>query len=109
MIGATRSGSVGVNLSVIQFIHANLPFGGIGASGQGTAHGFAGFAAFSDTRPVLTNLASRPCRCCSHPTELRAARGGGVCAVVAAVRHRTKGAVGMACRDPWTCAARRRC
>jgi aldehyde dehydrogenase (NAD+) len=58
MIGATRSGSVGVNLSVIQFIHANLPFGGIGASGQGTAHGFAGFAAFSHMRPVLTNRLS---------------------------------------------------
>ena len=40
---------------MIQFIHATLPFGGIGASGQGTAHGFAGFAAFSHMRPVLTN------------------------------------------------------
>jgi aldehyde dehydrogenase (NAD+) len=58
VIGATRSGSVGVNLLVIQFIHANLPFGGIGASGQGTAHGFAGFAAFSHMRPVLTNRLS---------------------------------------------------
>ena len=52
---ATISGSVGVNLTVMPFIHANLPFGGVGMSGMGAAHGFAGFAAFSHMRPVLRN------------------------------------------------------
>lgn len=52
---ATTSGSVGVNLTVMPFIHANLPFGGVGTSGIGAAHGWAGFAAFSHLRPVLHN------------------------------------------------------
>ena len=55
VIARTRSGTVGVNLSVVQFAHPNLPFGGIGASGQGMAHGQAGFLAFSHPRPVLAN------------------------------------------------------
>ena len=52
---STISGSVGVNLTVLPFIHANLPFGGVGMSGMGSAHGYAGFAAFSHMRPVLRN------------------------------------------------------
>ena len=52
---ATISGSVGINLTVLPFIHANLPFGGVGMSGMGAAHGYAGFAAFSHMRPVLRN------------------------------------------------------
>lgn len=55
VIGATTSGSVGVNLTIMPFIHANLPFGGVGMSGMGAAHGAAGFAAFSHMRPVLRN------------------------------------------------------
>ncbi len=51
----TSSGSVGVNLTVAPFIHMNLPFGGVGNSGQGAAHGFAGFRAFSHEKPVLAN------------------------------------------------------
>lgn len=51
----TSSGGMGVNLSVVQFAHPNLPFGGIGASGQGSAHGRAGFEAFSHLKPVLRN------------------------------------------------------
>ena len=31
----------------------NLPFGGVGASGQGNYHGFYGFKAFSHERAVL--------------------------------------------------------
>ncbi|MCF7700966.1 aldehyde dehydrogenase family protein [Loktanella sp. M215] len=51
----TTSGSVGVNLTVMPFIHAGLPFGGVGTSGMGAAHGHAGFKAFSHMRPVLRN------------------------------------------------------
>ena len=53
VIAATTSGSVGVNLTVLPFSHPNLPFGGVGQSGMGAAHGAAGFAAFSHMRPVL--------------------------------------------------------
>ncbi|MCB2117185.1 MAG: aldehyde dehydrogenase family protein [Rhodobacteraceae bacterium] len=51
----TSSGSVGVNLTLLTFAHANLPFGGIGNSGLGAGHGEAGFRAFSHDKPVLTN------------------------------------------------------
>ena len=55
IIAQTASGAVGVNLVVMHFLHPNLPFGGIGNSGQGAAHGRAGFAAFSHDKPILTN------------------------------------------------------
>ncbi len=55
IIAATSSGTVGVNLNVIQFVHPNLPFGGVGESGVGAAHGHEGFRAFSHFRPVLRN------------------------------------------------------
>lgn len=55
IIAATSSGTVGVNLNVVQFAHPNLPFGGVGASGMGAAHGYQGFRAFSHFRPVLRN------------------------------------------------------
>ena len=52
---ATSSGAMGVNLTMLQFSHPGLPFGGIGMSGLGQAHGEWGFRAFSHDRPVLTN------------------------------------------------------
>lgn len=55
IIGATSSGSVGVNLTVAQFSHTGLPFGGVNTSGIGAAHGVFGFRAFSHERAILTN------------------------------------------------------
>ncbi len=55
IVAETSSGSVGVNLVVMPFIHPNLPFGGVGNSGQGSAHGLAGFRAFSHEKAVMTN------------------------------------------------------
>jgi aldehyde dehydrogenase (NAD+) len=51
----TSSGSLGVNLTIMPFIHANLPFGGIGNSGIGAAHGRMGFDSFSHLKPVMQN------------------------------------------------------
>jgi len=51
----TSSGSIGINLTIMPFIHSNLPFGGIGNSGMGSAHGRAGFDTFSHLKPVLRN------------------------------------------------------
>ena len=50
---ATSSGAVGVNITLAHFLHLNLPFGGIGNSGLGAAHGEWGFRAFSHEKPVL--------------------------------------------------------
>jgi aldehyde dehydrogenase (NAD+) len=52
-IAETSSGSVCVNLSLLQFTHKNLPFGGVNNSGLGAAHGRFGFDAFSHQRAIL--------------------------------------------------------
>jgi len=49
----TTSGGVCINDCVVQFIHPDLPFGGVNTSGIGKAHGFYGFLAFSNERAVL--------------------------------------------------------
>ncbi len=55
IIAATSSGSVGVNLTMAQFTHTGLPFGGVNTSGIGAAHGLDGFRAFSHERAILSN------------------------------------------------------
>ncbi len=49
----TRSGAVGINVTLAHYLHLGLPFGGIGTSGLGAAHGLWGFRAFSHEKPVL--------------------------------------------------------
>ena len=51
----TSSGAVGINLALAHYLHLNLPFGGIGNSGMGAAHGEWGFRAFSHEKPLLAN------------------------------------------------------
>jgi len=49
----TSSGGACVNDCVLQFSHTNLPFGGVNNSGIGKSHGYHGFIAFSNEKPVL--------------------------------------------------------
>jgi len=49
----TRAGGTVVNDTLIHFYQLNLPFGGVGQSGMGKAHGFFGFEAFSNARGML--------------------------------------------------------
>jgi aldehyde dehydrogenase (NAD+) len=49
----TASGGACINHAVIQFMHGNLPFGGVNNSGIGNAHGHYGFKTFSHERGVL--------------------------------------------------------
>jgi len=49
----TTSGSFVANDTVIQLATSQLPFGGVGESGQGSYHGMSGFNAFSQWRSVL--------------------------------------------------------
>ena len=58
IVNETSSGSVGINLTLIQYIHNGLPFGGVNNSGQGSTHGRYGFRAFSHERAVMTNYFS---------------------------------------------------
>ena len=49
----TSSGTMCVNDCGIQFLHHNLPFGGVNNSGIGKSHGYHGFQAFSNEKPIL--------------------------------------------------------
>jgi aldehyde dehydrogenase (NAD+) len=49
----TTAGGTAINDTLIQFYQLNLPFGGVGESGVGKAHGVFGFEAFSNARGVF--------------------------------------------------------
>ena len=53
-LATTSSGTVVFNDVVLQAALAQLPFGGVGASGMGAYHGEAGFQTFSHQRAVLS-------------------------------------------------------
>jgi aldehyde dehydrogenase (NAD+) len=53
ILAETSSGAVCVNDCAIHFLHHNLPFGGVNNSGIGKSHGYSGFLAFSNEKPVL--------------------------------------------------------
>ena len=52
LIKETSAGGTTVNDIAIHFANSALPFGGVGASGMGSSHGFYGFKAFSHERAV---------------------------------------------------------
>lgn len=49
----TSAGGVCIDDCAIHFLHHNLPFGGVNNSGMGKSHGYYGFLAFSNEKPVL--------------------------------------------------------
>lgn len=53
VIGNTSSGGACINTAMMQYLHGNLPFGGVNNSGIGNAHGEFGFKTFSHERAVL--------------------------------------------------------
>ncbi len=50
---ATQAGGATVGDTLMHFAHPELPFGGIGPSGQGAYHGEAGFLAFTHRKAVF--------------------------------------------------------
>ena len=58
----TPSGGACLNDTLMHFAQENLPFGGVGASGQGAYHGVAGFERFSHLRGVLDASSLAPAR-----------------------------------------------
>ncbi|UCF64616.1 MAG: aldehyde dehydrogenase family protein [bacterium] len=56
----TSSGGGGINEVLIQFVHPNLPFGGIRESGFGNAHGYYGFKAFSHEKAFIQGYSWSP-------------------------------------------------
>ena len=67
VLARTLSGGVTVNDCVYHVIQHNLPFGGVGASGMGHYHGFAGFEAFSKRRGVMIQSRWSPTRWLAPP------------------------------------------
>ena len=53
VVSRTSSGGVCINHCLMQFVHGNLPFGGVNNSGIGNSHGHFGFKAFSHERAVV--------------------------------------------------------
>jgi aldehyde dehydrogenase (NAD+) len=49
----TASGATSVNQVLLHFANPNLPFGGVGESGQGSYHGHSGFRTLSYERAVM--------------------------------------------------------
>ena len=58
VLAETSSGGAAINMSLLQFSHTNLPFGGVNNSGIGSSHGVFGFRAFSHERAVLRDRMS---------------------------------------------------
>jgi aldehyde dehydrogenase (NAD+) len=52
----TSSGGICINDCAIHFMHHNLPFGGVNNSGIGKSHGYYGFLAFSNEKPILKQM-----------------------------------------------------
>jgi aldehyde dehydrogenase (NAD+) len=50
----TSSGALVANDTVFQLFNPDLPFGGVGYSGNGRYHGYEGFKAFSNGKSILT-------------------------------------------------------
>ena len=53
LLARTSSGGVVVNNVLVHLANPNLPFGGVGESGQGSYHGWYGFRTFSHERSVM--------------------------------------------------------
>jgi aldehyde dehydrogenase (NAD+) len=60
LLERSRAGSTVINDTLIQWVHTRAPFGGIGSSGFGRSHGFAGFKEFSNERAVVRQVAPWP-------------------------------------------------
>jgi aldehyde dehydrogenase (NAD+) len=54
ILAETSSGGVVINHLIFHLANPYLPFGGVGASGIGSCHGFFGFRAFSHEKAVLS-------------------------------------------------------
>jgi aldehyde dehydrogenase (NAD+) len=53
LLGELSFGGGVVNDAVMHISNSNLPFGGVGNSGMGSYHGYAGFVAFSHFKSIL--------------------------------------------------------
>tara|TARA_R110000868_G_scaffold104596_1_gene288378 strand:+ start:7794 stop:9215 length:1422 start_codon:yes stop_codon:yes gene_type:complete len=67
ILDQSQSGGVGINTNLLHLSVPDLPFGGIGASGQGSYHGEAGFLTFTHERSVFATGKWHPSRLLAPP------------------------------------------
>ena len=65
------AGGTMVNNTMLHYIASDLPFGGVGASGQGSYHGYHGFITMSHVRPVVRQREPALARIFFPPYESR--------------------------------------
>ncbi len=63
----SRAGTTAINETFIQFIHPELPFGGVNFSGMGKAHGKYGFDTFSNERSYVKQVFRWNAPVLTHP------------------------------------------
>lgn len=56
LMNSTRAGSTCINTNTLYYYEPNLPFGGVGHSGLGRAHGFHAFQSFSNARSIMKEI-----------------------------------------------------
>lgn len=66
VLAETSSGNVVINDTTVAFLHPGLPFGGVNFSGIGKAHGYAGFMAFTNEKPVVRQSTLVPSTLLAH-------------------------------------------
>jgi aldehyde dehydrogenase (NAD+) len=74
LLEKTSSGATSVNQVLLHFANPNLPFGGVGESGQGSYHGQSGFRAFSHERAIMKQGRFSMIRVLYPPYGMRARR-----------------------------------
>ncbi|MBO6765003.1 coniferyl aldehyde dehydrogenase [Maricaulis sp.] len=67
VLDETMSGGAAVNINLLHLSVPDLPFGGVGASGQGAYHGEAGFLTFTHERSVFSTGKWHPSRLLAPP------------------------------------------
>jgi aldehyde dehydrogenase (NAD+) len=67
ILANTTAGGTAVNATMLHYGNPYLPFGGVGASGNGSYHGVNGFRAFSHERAVLRQRGPSLARFLSPP------------------------------------------
>jgi hypothetical protein len=70
MLDETVSGGVTINDTILHIAQDDLPFGGVGPSGMGCYHGFAGFETFSVRKAFFGNHDGPASACSSRLTAL---------------------------------------
>jgi aldehyde dehydrogenase (NAD+) len=74
VLASTTSGGAVVNHVFLHIINPNVPFGGVGASGQGNYHGEYGFRTFSHARAVVEQTTASVMTLLFPPFETKKSR-----------------------------------